>query len=79
MPGSAGGALGVTIMLRGRGRGAGRGARLGEADGGGEAVGVFSKVGDAGLFRGAGVGAALEALVALGGGQRLGSIATFPI
>lgn len=79
MSGSAGGALGVTIMLRGRGRGAGRGGRLGEADGGGVAAGAFSEVGDVGLFRGAGVGAVLEGLVALGGGRRLGSMATFPI
>lgn len=64
-------------MLRGRGRGAGRGGRLGEADGGEEAAGAV--VGDAGLFRGAGVGADLEDLVALGGGRRLGSTGTFPI
>lgn len=78
MSGSAGGALGVTHMLRGRGRGAGRGGRLGELDGEGEATEAFTEFGDAGLVRGAGVGAVLEAFLALGGGRRLGSTATFP-
>lgn len=84
MPSSAGGALGVAYMLRGRGRGAGRGGDLGEVDEGGVAAGTLSGEGDDGLVRGAGVGAVLEALESLlslrvGGGRRLGSTSTFPI